>query len=101
LRLSENRVLRRTFGPKRDEVTGVWRKLHEELRNLYSSPSNHNYQVKEDDMGRVGSTNEENRNGSRILVERPEVKRPLGRTRHRWVDNINTRMSDNRRSLVW
>jgi hypothetical protein len=36
----ENRVLRRIFGPKRDEVTGEWRKLHnEELRNLYSSPS--------------------------------------------------------------
>jgi hypothetical protein len=40
LRVSENRVLRRIFGPKRDEVTGGWRKLHiEELRNLYSSPS--------------------------------------------------------------
>jgi hypothetical protein len=40
LRVFENRVLRRIFGPKRDEVTGEWRKLHnEELRNLYSSPS--------------------------------------------------------------
>jgi hypothetical protein len=40
LRMFENRVLRRIFGPKRDEVTGGWRKLHnEELRNLYSSPS--------------------------------------------------------------
>jgi hypothetical protein len=40
LRVSENRVLRRIFGPKREEVTGEWRKLHnEELRDLYSSPS--------------------------------------------------------------
>jgi hypothetical protein len=40
LRVFENRVLRRIFGPKRDEVTGEWRKLHsEELHNLYSSPS--------------------------------------------------------------
>jgi hypothetical protein len=47
----ENRVLRRIFGPKRDEVTGGWRKLHnEDLHNLYSS------QVKEDDMGRACST---------------------------------------------
>jgi hypothetical protein len=40
LRVFENRVLRRVFGPKRDDVTGEWRKLHnEELNNLYSSPS--------------------------------------------------------------
>jgi hypothetical protein len=40
LRVFETRVLRKIFGPKRDEVTGEWRKLHsEELRNLYSSPS--------------------------------------------------------------
>jgi len=37
LRLFENRVLRRIFGPKRDDVTGEWRKLHEELKDLYSS----------------------------------------------------------------
>jgi len=39
LRVLENRVLRRIFGPKRDEVTGEWRKLHNELNNLYSSPN--------------------------------------------------------------
>src|SRR5215510_4705943 len=39
LRVFENRVLRRVFGPKRDEVTGEWRKLHNELKGLYSSPS--------------------------------------------------------------
>jgi hypothetical protein len=40
LRVFENRVLRKIFGPKRDEVTGEWRKLHNELNNLYSSPNN-------------------------------------------------------------
>jgi hypothetical protein len=58
LRVSENRVLR-IFGLKRDEVTGEWRKLHnEELHNLYSSPSIISDQVKEDEMGRACSTNE-------------------------------------------
>jgi hypothetical protein len=51
LRVFENRVLRRIFGPKRDEVTGGWRKLHnEELHGLYSSPID---QSKEDEMGRA------------------------------------------------
>jgi hypothetical protein len=54
LRVFENRVLRRIFGPKRDEVTGEWRKLHnEELRDLYPSSS----RVKEDEMGGACSTN--------------------------------------------
>jgi hypothetical protein len=53
----ENRVLR-IFGPKRDEVTGGWRELHnEELHNLYSSPSIKSDLVKEDEMGRACSTN--------------------------------------------
>jgi hypothetical protein len=53
------RVLRRIFGPKRDEVTRGWRKLHnEKLHNLYSSPSIiRNDQVKENKMGRACSTN--------------------------------------------
>jgi hypothetical protein len=86
----ENRVLRRTSGPKRDEVTGGWRKLHnEELHNLYSPPSiiriikSMRYE-----MGRACSTNEEKRNAYRLLVGNPEGKRPLKRTRRRWVDNI-------------
>jgi hypothetical protein len=55
-RVFENRVLRRIFGPKRDEVTGDWRKLqNEELHNLYSSPNIN--QIKEDEMGRACSTN--------------------------------------------
>jgi hypothetical protein len=56
----ENRVLRRIFGLKRDEMIRGWRKLHkEELHNLYSSPSiyNYNVQVKEDEMRRACSTN--------------------------------------------
>jgi hypothetical protein len=83
----ENRVLRRIFGPKRDEVTGDWRKLHnEELHNLYSSP---NRMIKSrmrwaGHVARMGET----RNAYRILVGNPEGKRPLERPRYRWVDNI-------------
>jgi hypothetical protein len=59
LRVFENRVLRRIFGPKRDEVTGGWRKLYnEELHNLYSSPSIIRiFKVEEDEVGRTRSTN--------------------------------------------
>jgi predicted RNA-binding protein YlqC (UPF0109 family) len=85
----ENRVLRRIFGPKGDEVTGGWRKLHdEELHNLYSSPNIMNFQVKEDEMGRVCSKNGEKRNAYKILVRKSEGKRPLGRSRRRGVDNM-------------
>jgi hypothetical protein len=78
----ENRVLRRIFGPKRDEVTGDWRKLHnEELHNLYFSPSIIR-------MIKLGSMrwarHEEKRNACRILVGKPEGKRPLGRPKRRW-----------------
>jgi hypothetical protein len=87
----ENRVLRRTFGPKRDEVAGGCRKLHnEELHNLYSSPNIKNDQVKKDEMGRACSTNGAKRNAYRILVGKPEEKRSLGRPRRRKVDNIIT-----------
>ena len=86
----ENRVLRRVFGSKRDEVTGEWRKLHnEELRNLYSLP-NIVRVVKSRRMRwarhvvRVG----EGRGVHRVLVRTSEGKRPLGRPRRRWEDNI-------------
>jgi hypothetical protein len=86
----ENRVLRRRFGPKRAHVTGDWRTLHnEELHNLYSLP-NIIRMIKSrrrrwaGDVARMGET----RNAYRILVGKPERKRPLGRPRHRWVDNI-------------
>jgi hypothetical protein len=86
----ENRVLRRIFGPKRDEVTGEWRRLHNEvLRDLYSSPSIIRI-IKSRGMrwaGQVARIGKE-RNAYRLLVGRPEGKRPLGRPRRRWVDNI-------------
>jgi hypothetical protein len=84
LRVFENRVLRRIFGPKRDEVTGGWRKLH-------------NDQVKEDEIGGACSTNGEKRNAYKVLAGKPERKKPLGRPRRRWVDNIKT----NLREIGW
>jgi hypothetical protein len=89
LRVFENRVLRRIFGPKRDEVTGEWRKLHnEELRNLCSSPDIIR-QVMSRRMrwaGHVARMGEE-RKVYKVLVGRPEGKRPLGRPRRRWDQN--------------
>jgi hypothetical protein len=94
LRVFENTVLRRIFGPKRDEVTGEWRKLHnEELRNLYPSPDIIR-QVKSRRMrwaGHVARMGEE-RKVYKVLVERPKGKRPLGRPRRRWEDGIGIRM---------
>jgi hypothetical protein len=86
----ENRVLRRVFGPKRDEMTGEWRKLHnEELNDLYSSPNSVRV-VKSRRMRWVGHVARmgENRDVYRVLVGKPEGKRPLGRPRRRWEDNI-------------
>jgi hypothetical protein len=86
----ENRVLRRIFGPKRDEVTEDWRELHnEELHNFYSSPSIIRI-IKSRRMrwaGHVAHIGAE-RNSYRILMKRPERKRPLGRRRHRWENNM-------------
>jgi hypothetical protein len=86
----DNRVLKRIFGPKRDEVTGAWRKLHnEELHDLYSSPSIIRI-IKAWTMIWVGacSTNGEKRNAYRLLMGKLEGRRPIGRPRRRWVDNI-------------
>jgi hypothetical protein len=86
----ENRVLRRIFGPKRDEVTGGWRKLHnEELHNLYASPSIIRM-IKSRRMRWAGHAARmgKKRTAYRIFVEKPEGKRPLGRPRRRWVNNI-------------
>jgi hypothetical protein len=86
----ENRVLRRIFGRKRDDVTGEWRKLHiEELRDLYSSPSIIRI-IKARRMrltGHVARLGEKSK-AYRLLVRKPEGKRPLGRPRRSWVDNI-------------
>ena len=90
LRVFENRVLRRVFGPKRDEVTGEWRKLHnEELKNLYSLP-NIVRVVKSRKMRWAGHVvcMGEGRVVQRVLMGKPEGRRPLGRPRHRWEDNI-------------
>jgi hypothetical protein len=81
-------VLRRIFGPKRDEVTGEWRKLHnEELCDLYSSPSIIRI-IKLRRMRWAGHVARmgEKRNVYRLLLGMPEGKRPLGRPRRRWVD---------------
>ena len=90
LRVYENMVLRRIFGPRRDEVTGEWRKMHnEELNDLYSSP-NIVRVIKSRRLrwaGHVARMGEE-RGVCRVLVEKPDGKRPLGRPRRKWVDNI-------------
>ena len=86
----ENRVLRRVFGPKRDEVTGEWRKLHnEELSDLYSLPIIVRV-VKSRRMRWAGHVARmgEGRGVHRVLIGKPEGKRPLGRPRRRWEDNI-------------
>jgi hypothetical protein len=83
-------LLRRIFGPKRDEVTGGWRKLHsEELHSLYSSPSIIRT-IKSGRMRWVGRVTRmgAKRNAYRILVRKLEGKRLLGRPRYRWVDSI-------------
>ena len=90
LRVFEKRVLRRVFGPKRDEVTGELRKLHnEELSDLYPLP-NIVWVVKSRRMrwsGHVACMGER-RDVYRVLVRIPEGKRPLVRPRRRWEENI-------------
>jgi hypothetical protein len=90
LRAFENRVLRGVFGPKRDEATGEWRKLlNEELNDSFSS-TNIVRVIKSrrmrwvEHVARMG----ERRGVYRVLVGNPEEKRPLGRSRRRWEDNI-------------
>jgi hypothetical protein len=90
LRVFGNRVLRRIFGPKRDEATVEWRILrNEQLHDLYSSP-NIIRVIKSrrmrwtENVARMG----EKRGAYRILVGRPDGRRPLGRPRRRWEDNI-------------
>jgi hypothetical protein len=86
----ESRVLRRIFGPKRYEIIGSWRKLHNvELYNLYSSPNiirmiNSTTIRWVEHVARMGMK----RNACRILVGKPEGKRPLGRPGHGWENNI-------------
>jgi hypothetical protein len=88
LRVFENMVLGKIFGPRRDEVTGEWRRLHnEELNDLYSSPSIVGVIKSRRMRWHVARMGEE-RGAYRVLVGKPAGKRPLGRPRRRWVDNI-------------
>jgi hypothetical protein len=92
----ENKMLRRIFGPQRDEVTGEWRKLqNEELHDLYSS-SSITRMIMSMRMKWVGNVARigEKRNAYKLLVGKPEGKRPLGRPRRRWVDNIRMDLGD-------
>ncbi|KAJ4451952.1 hypothetical protein ANN_03436 [Periplaneta americana] len=90
LRVFENKLLRKIFGAKRNEVTGEWRKLHNtELHALYSSPDIIR-NIKSRRLRWVGhvARMDESRNAYRMLVGRPEGKRPLAGPRRRWEDNI-------------
>jgi hypothetical protein len=90
MRVFENRFVRRIFGPKRNEVTGKWKKLHsEELHTLYLSP-NIIKQIKSRRMRWVGHVAHmgEERKVYRFLVGKPKVKRPPRRPRRGWEDRI-------------
>jgi len=90
LRVYENRVLRRIFGPKRDKITGEWRKLHNEELNDLSSLSSIVWVIKSRRIRWAGHVAQmgERRGIYRFLVGKPEGKRPLGRPRPRLEDNI-------------
>jgi hypothetical protein len=89
----EKRVLRRIFGLKRDEVTGEWRKLHnEELNDLYSLPSI--VRIMKVRMRWEGHVMREKRNAYRLLVGKPEGRRPLGKPRRRCMDLVEVGWGD-------
>ena len=95
LRVFENRVLRRIFGPRRNEVTREWRKLHNELNDLYSS-LNIVRVIKSRRlrwMGHVARMGER-RSIYMVLVGKLEGKRPLGSPRRRWEDNIKMELEE-------
>jgi hypothetical protein len=103
LRVFENRVLRRIFGPKRYEVTGEWRKLHsEELHNLYLSPDI----IRQVNSRRMGWARHVARMGEerkmyKVLVGKPEGKRPPGKPRRRWKDEIRMDLREIGLGGVW
>ena len=92
----ENRLMRKIFGPRRDEVTGEWRRLYyEELNDLYSSPNilrmiksrRKRWAVH---VARIGGES----GVYRILVMKPEGRKSMGRPRRRWVENIRTDLQE-------
>ena len=103
LRVCENRMLRRIYVPRRDEVTGELRKLHnEELNDLYSLPSicrviNSRKMRWTGHGARMG----ERRGVYRVLVGKPDGKRPLGRPRASWEDNIKMDLQEVVRGMDW
>jgi hypothetical protein len=95
LRVFKNRVLRRIFGPKRDEVTGEWRRLHnKELNDLYSSPNIRVIKLRRMRWTQHVACMGEKGDAYWILVGRPDGRRPLGRLRGRWEDNISTDLQE-------
>jgi len=90
LRVFDNRVLRRIYGSKMNEVTGEWRKLHNEERK--HSPPNITGVIKSRRMrwARQVACKGKMRGTHRILVGKPKGKRPLGRTKRRWEENITS-----------
>jgi hypothetical protein len=94
MRVFENKVLRKKFGPKRDEVTGDWRRLHnEDLNDPYSSLNiirviKSRIIILTGHLARMG----DRRGAYRGLVGRPEGRRPLGRHRRRWEDNTKVNL---------
>jgi len=90
LRVLENRALRRILGPERDEVRAEWRKPHnEELNCLYSSPNIVRCDdIEKNEWAGHGACMGERRGVYRVLMGKLERKRPLGRPRRRWKDNI-------------
>jgi hypothetical protein len=95
LRVFENRMLRSIFRPKWVEVTGGWTKLHnEELCDLYSSPGT--IIIVKSRMKWVGHVAQmgDKRNVYRLFVRKPKGKRPLGRSRRRWMDNIRMHLGE-------
>ena len=88
-RVFENRVLRRMFEPKRDEITREWGKLHNEMfRDLYSSPNIVRVIKSRMRWAKLVARLGESRGAYRVLVGKPEGKEPFGRPKNRWEDNI-------------
>ena len=92
----EHKVLRKIFGAKRGEITGEWRRLHNaELHALYTSPNIiRNLKSRRLRWARHVAHMEHFRNAYRVLMGKPEGKKPLGRPRHRWEDNIKMDLSE-------